>query len=98
MLRLVVVAGAMALMTSGCFAQGASPAQCQQVRQAVAQYGYAGARQYALTHYGPAAVQAGDRCLSGHAGTRYRTNTRHFTTHHWTRYRSHYRWKRRRSS
>jgi len=90
MLRFLLLAGAISLMTNNCVAQEASPAQCQQVRQAVAQYGYAGARRYALTHYGPAAVQAGDRCLGERPRTRYRTRDRHFRTRHWRHYRSRY--------
>ena len=43
---------------------GVSAANCQQVRDAVATYGYAAARHYALIHYGKQAVAAGDRCLS----------------------------------
>ncbi len=40
------------------------PADCEQIRQAVAQYGYAAARRYALTHYGKDAAAYGDHCLS----------------------------------
>jgi len=43
---------------------GPDSAQCEQVRQAVAQYGYAAARQHALENYGPEAVRAGDQCLT----------------------------------
>lgn len=38
--------------------------QCQLVRQAVAQYGYAAARQHALENYGPEAVKVGEKCLT----------------------------------
>jgi hypothetical protein len=45
-----------------------SQAQCEQVRQAVATYGYSAARRHALANYGADAVKAGDRCLGkGHA-------------------------------
>jgi hypothetical protein len=40
------------------------PADCDQIRQAVAQYGYAAARRYAVTHYGKEAANYGDHCLT----------------------------------
>jgi hypothetical protein len=43
----------------------AAQSYCAQVRQAVATYGYASARKYALAHYGMQAVRYGDRCLRG---------------------------------
>jgi hypothetical protein len=39
--------------------------RCDQVRQAVATYGYAAARKHALENYGEAAVAFGDNCLRG---------------------------------
>jgi hypothetical protein len=36
--------------------------QCQLIKQAVAQYGYAASRRYALESYGPEAVKTGDKC------------------------------------
>ncbi len=44
---------------------GPGPGDCDQVRQAVATYGYSAARHYALVHYGKQAVAYGDRCLGG---------------------------------
>jgi len=43
---------------------GPSAADCEQVRQAVAQYGYAAARRFAVTHYGKQAANYGDQCLT----------------------------------
>ena len=43
---------------------GSSAADCEQVRQAVAQYGYAAARRFAVTHYGKQAANYGDQCLT----------------------------------
>jgi hypothetical protein len=37
---------------------------CEQVRQGVAQYGYAAARQYAVEHYSAKEVKAADRCVA----------------------------------
>ncbi len=42
---------------------GPSGAQCQQIRDAVATYGYAAAKRYAVIHYGAQAARQGDRCL-----------------------------------
>jgi hypothetical protein len=36
---------------------------CEQVKQGIAQYGYAAARQYAVEHYTREAVRAADRCV-----------------------------------
>ena len=61
-----VVAGIAVFLPDASDAQ--SQAQCEQVRQAVATYGYSEARRHALANYGADAVKAGDRCLGkGHA-------------------------------
>lgn len=90
MLRLVLFTGAILLMTNNSFAQDLSAMQCQQVRDAVAQYGYAAARQHALANYGPAAVSAGDRCLAHNSREPYRTRYGHYRTHYPTHRRAHY--------
>jgi hypothetical protein len=36
---------------------------CEQVKQGIAQYGYAAARQYAVEHYTKEEVRAADRCV-----------------------------------
>jgi len=61
MIRFVMTAGIVLLLTD------AAPAQsyCDQVRQAVATYGYQAAKQHALENYGKEAVQAGEKCLKG---------------------------------
>jgi hypothetical protein len=87
MLRLLLLTGAILLTADYSFAQGASPTQCQQVKEAVARYGYAAARQYALAHYGPEAVRAGDQCFAKHYGTHYeghypKTSRTHFWRHY----------------
>jgi hypothetical protein len=63
--RLASIAGAILLMTDYSLAQSApDPGQCEQIRQAVAQYGYVAARRHAMVTYGPEAVKAGDKCLT----------------------------------
>jgi hypothetical protein len=59
MRRTVLALGMLVLLTNTSSAQF----YCEQVMQAIAIYGYEAARQYAMTHYGPEAVQAGDRCV-----------------------------------
>ena len=61
MIRVVAAIGMTLLVTSPALAQS----YCDQVRQAVATYGYAAARRHALTHYGIDAVRYGDHCLKG---------------------------------
>jgi len=41
-----------------------SAADCEQIKQAVATYGYAAARKFAVIHYGKDAASYGDRCLT----------------------------------
>lgn len=65
MTRFVVPTGALLIMS---MVQSVQPApivaNCAQIRQAVATYGYAAARRYALAHYGTEAVKYGQRCLA----------------------------------
>jgi hypothetical protein len=89
MLRFVLLTGAILLMADNSFAQAPSSGQCEQVREAVARYGYAAARRHALENYGPEAVRAGDQCLVRHYGTNFRTA--HRTPYYGTHYRRHYR-------
>src|SRR5262249_46373199 len=63
MIRIVAVLGFFLVTTNSSSAQ--TDAQCAQIRQAVATYGYTAARRHALAHYGPQAVAYGDRCLRG---------------------------------
>jgi hypothetical protein len=61
MIRILVTVGVALLATGSARAQ--SESQCEQIRQAVAQYGYEAARRHALANYGKEAVEAGDKCL-----------------------------------
>ena len=66
--RLLLLTGVTLLMAADySFAQYSpdpTPMQCQLIRLAVAQYGYAAARQHALETYGPEAVKTGDKCFT----------------------------------
>jgi hypothetical protein len=69
--KFLVLVGFSLLMTGSSFAQNSpdpSPMQCQMIKLAVAQYGYAAARQHALQTYGPEAVRTGDKCFAKGAG------------------------------
>lgn len=70
--RFVFLVGAILLMTETSFAQDnspdPSPMQCQMIRLAVAQYGYAASRRHALETYGPEAVKTGDKCFAKRNG------------------------------
>jgi hypothetical protein len=70
MTRFLVAAAAVFQLTDFSLAQYApapapapNPAQCDQIRQAVATYGYDAARRHAMANYGAEAVKYGDRCL-----------------------------------
>jgi hypothetical protein len=58
MMRILVAAGVTLLLTDYAWCQS----NCEQIRQAIATYGYAAARQHALTHYGADALKEGDKC------------------------------------
>jgi hypothetical protein len=60
MTRILVAVGVAALLTNSALAQS----YCDQVRQAVATYGYAAAKRHAMAHYGREAVRAADRCMT----------------------------------
>jgi hypothetical protein len=65
--RLLLLTGVILLMADYAFAQNSSdpsPMQCQMIKLAVAQYGFAAARQHALEAYGPDAVKTGDKCFA----------------------------------
>jgi len=61
MTRILLAAGIALLLTDFSWAQ--SQANCDQIRQAVAQYGYAAARAHAMRNYGAQAVREGDKCI-----------------------------------
>jgi hypothetical protein len=63
--KFLSAAGLILLMTDYSLAQsGPDQAQCEQIRQAVVQYGYSAARRHAMANYGPEAVKAGDKCFA----------------------------------
>jgi len=66
MTRIFVAIGVVLLATNYSWAQ--SEANCDQIRQAVAQYGYPAAHAHAMTHYGAEAVRNGEKCLGRGAG------------------------------
>jgi hypothetical protein len=71
MARFLFLTGAILLMADYSFAQDSpdpTPMQCQLIRVAVAQYGFAAARRHALETYGPEAVKTGDKCFTKHIG------------------------------
>jgi len=72
MARFLFLTGAILLIANYSFAQAPSPMQCQQIKQAVARYGYAAARRNAVVTYGPEAARAGDQCFAKHYKRNYR--------------------------
>lgn len=71
MSKFLLLSGAILLIPNVSFAQNfaghPSSEQCQLIRQAVAQYGYAAARQRALENYGVEAVRFGEQCFNRQA-------------------------------
>jgi hypothetical protein len=61
MIRFIIAVGVglVVLLSDSALADG----RCDQVKQAVATYGYSAARKHALENYGKEAVAFGDRCL-----------------------------------
>jgi len=59
MIGILVAIGVVLASTTSSSAQS----YCQQVRQAVATYGYANAKRHALAHYSRREVAAADRCV-----------------------------------
>ena len=57
--RILAALGLTLLATSSSLAQS----RCDQVKEAVATYGYTVAKRYALAHYGKEAVRDAERCL-----------------------------------
>jgi hypothetical protein len=78
----ILVAVAVALLTTS-YSWAQSAANCDQIRQAVAQYGYASARAHAMRTYGADAVRNGDKCLGRGGG---RVAARHVRSHHKTKH------------
>ena len=64
MTRILLIVAVALLLTGRASAQ--SDANCEEIRQAVATYGYEDARRHAMLHYGAEAVEAGEKkCLVG---------------------------------
>jgi hypothetical protein len=71
MVRFLILTGVILLVADSCWAQNSpdpTPMQCQLIRLAVAQYGFAAARRHALETYGPEAVKTGDKCFTKKTG------------------------------
>ncbi len=66
--RLLLLASAVVLIADYSFAQEPTAMQCQLIKQAAAQYGYAASRRHALETYGPEAVKIGDKCFAKQSG------------------------------
>jgi hypothetical protein len=66
MTRILAGIAVVLLLTSSSFAQS----YCDQVRQAVATYGYTAAKQHAMAHYTKEEVRVADRCVTGESGRR----------------------------
>ena len=63
MARILIAVGIALLLSGRAWAQ--SEANCEEIRQAVATYGYEEARRHAMIHYGAEAVEAGEKkCLN----------------------------------
>jgi hypothetical protein len=74
--RLLLLTGVILLTADYAFAQNSpDPMQCQMINLAVAQYGFAAARQHALENYGPEAVKTGDKCFAKRMGRGTRSPT-----------------------
>jgi hypothetical protein len=87
MMRILAAIGLALLVATPVLA---AQSRCAQVRQAVATYGYASARRYALAHYGIQAVRYGDRCLKGAQSRSHVHSYGHYARYHYTRYHDHY--------
>jgi hypothetical protein len=61
MTRILIAVGVALLLTNSSLAQS----YCDQVRQAVATYGYAAAKRHAIANYSREAVAAADKCVAG---------------------------------
>jgi hypothetical protein len=73
MIRLVVAVGVGVVVLLGDSALAED--RCDQVKQAVATYGYPAARKHALENYGKEAVTFGDKCLR-ESGDKHRSKRR----------------------
>ena len=65
MTKIILVAAAGLTLLSVNAASAQSDGQCEQVRAAVAQYGYQAAKAYAQANMSPEAVRAAENCVRG---------------------------------
>jgi len=70
MIKLLLVTATGLTLLSANAASAQSESQCQQVRAAVAQYGYKAAKAHAQATMSPQAVRAADSCVRGHSGAK----------------------------
>jgi hypothetical protein len=61
MIRILSAVAVALLLTSSAMAQS----YCDQVKQAVATYGYAAAKAHAMAHYTKREVAVADKCVTG---------------------------------
>jgi hypothetical protein len=68
--KFLLLTGVILLIANHAFAHSPDPTpmQCQMIKLAVAQYGYAASRRHALETYGPEAVKTGDKCFTKQPG------------------------------
>jgi hypothetical protein len=71
MIRILFGVAFALLLTNAAMAQS----YCDQVKQAIATYGYAAAKAHALAHYTRNEVEVADRCVTG-GGTRSKRKSR----------------------
>jgi len=71
MIKSILVAATGLILLSANAALAQSEGQCQQVRAAVAQYGYKAAKAHAQATMSPEAVRAADSCVRDRSGTRH---------------------------
>jgi hypothetical protein len=64
MIRILLATAFALLLTNASMAQS----YCDQVKQAIATYGYAAAKAHALAHYTRHEVEVADRCVTGVGG------------------------------
>ena len=72
MIRILFAVAFALLLTNASRAQS----YCDQVKQAVATYGYAAAKAHALAHYTRKEVEVADRCVTGGGGHRTKRKAR----------------------
>jgi len=84
MIKIVLAAVASSMLLSGHPALAQTEGQCDQVRAAVAQYGYKAAKAHADATMSPGEVRAASRCLTQNASAtnHHGAARRHHRRHH----------------